>query len=227
MNPMDIYWNETMNVIRLDIALALLMGLFAFLGLSACDLETETSLSHNRMQVQPDQFFEQVPVSAVDESYVDRTVIDYRRQGAGPMDLTVTYDPVSKSNTAMKASARASDIAAVFARRGLADVKASILPVQDQGDGSSLMVSYDSYKALPPRDCPMMRGAEDRDFRPEEDYRLGCTLDTVMARQIRPKDLAGRESADQKTDGRRNANIVEVYRTGTPNKALEGETASK
>jgi type IV pilus biogenesis protein CpaD/CtpE len=61
----------------------------------------------------------------------------------------------------------------------------------------------------------------------DENYRFGCTLDTVVARQVRPKDLAGRGGDDVMNDGRRNANIVERYRTGEPNKALEGESASK
>ena len=60
-----------------------------------------------------------------------------------------------------------------------------------------------------------------------EDYRLGCTIETQISRQVaRPGDLEGRDTMDN-PDGRKTANTVEPYMTGAPNPALTGETASE
>ena len=90
------------------------------------------------------------------------------------------------------------------------------------------LVRYDSYSALPPEDCGPMPGLEStEDVSFDENYRLGCSVDMLTARQIaRPKDLLGREQQETTSDGRRGSNIVETYRTGTPNEPLEGESAT-
>jgi type IV pilus biogenesis protein CpaD/CtpE len=215
------------KLIRIDIAVACCAGLMVLLSVSACSLDTPTNLSQSRMQVLPGQFFEEVPLSTVNQRFIDTVIADYSRQGNGPLDLTIAYDPASRALGAAKAQKKASDLKKIFSSRGVQSVHVSSMPVKDLGDDANLIVSYSSYTALPPRDCSMMSGTEDRTLVNDENYRFGCTLDTVVARQVRPKDLAGRGGDDVMNDGRRNANIVERYRTGEPNKALEGESASK
>jgi len=73
-----------------------------------------------------------------------------------------------------------------------------------------------------------MTGIDNRDINVEEAYKLGCSTETLFARQIaRPKDLKGQGTTDANTDGRRSANIVEGYRTGVQNESLGGERASE
>ena len=68
---------------------------------------------------------------------------------------------------------------------------------------------------------------ESRDVYVDEDYKLGCTIETVFSRQIaRPKDLKGRPNTDPTSSGRRASNVVEDYRTGVPNEPMGGESAS-
>ena len=108
------------------------------------------------------------------------------------------------------------------------DVNTTILPVKGSGNISRALVSYDTYAVKVPDDCEMMDGMEDRNVDPDEDYKLGCTRDALFAKQIaNPKDLTGRSVDNQTSDGRRAANIVDRYRTGEPNAALEGETVSE
>ena len=215
------------KIARIDIALACVAGLVALMGLSACALDTPSNLSPNRMQVQPDQFFEQVALDSVDQNYVDGMIFDYTRQGNGTLDLTVAYDPASRAYGAAKAQKKANALKNMLSGRSLKDVRVSALPVKDLGDEAHLVVSYPSLKALPPRDCALMSGIDDQNLVTDEQYRFGCSLDTALARQVRPKDLAGRDAGDVMNDGRRNANVVEIYRTGVPNQPLEGESASK
>ncbi len=60
-----------------------------------------------------------------------------------------------------------------------------------------------------------------------KDYKLGCSIETYVSRQIaRPKDLLGNDNMGN-ADGRPRVNGVEPYMTGAPNKELSGETASE
>ena len=73
-----------------------------------------------------------------------------------------------------------------------------------------------------------MEGFEGQNITVAEEYKLGCTVDTVFARQIaRPKDLKGRGISATTTEGRSASNIVDMERSGAPKEALEGETASE
>jgi len=60
-----------------------------------------------------------------------------------------------------------------------------------------------------------------------QDYKIGCTVNTMIAKQVsRPGDLMGTVNSDLSTDGREAANIVAVKRTGAQNEPLQGEQAS-
>lgn len=196
--------------------------------LAGCSLSSPDHFSPSRMQVQEEKFSESVSVSQFDESKVAELAAHFAKHGEGPVELTVTYDPASRKATAMHARNEAERIAYLLRKNGVEQVKADILPVVDSGDEMKAMFSYTFYSALPPADCEMMPGVTGRAIEAQEDYRLGCTVDTLFARQIaRPKDLNGQEmAADSVTDGRRASNIVDRYRTGTPNETLEGESAS-
>ena len=194
--------------------------------LSACSLYEDGHITPNRVQVEKEKFFQEIPVGDLDKNKVAGLAKYYDKHGDGPMALTIVYDPSSRSSTAMAASSEASRIIKDFRKNGVRDIKPGILPVNGRGDELTAIVSFVSYIALAPKDCEVMPGVDDTDIRVEESYKLGCTIDTVLAKQIaRPKDLVGRSDSGM-SSGRRGANVVDVYRTGEPNGDLGGESAS-
>jgi type IV pilus biogenesis protein CpaD/CtpE len=207
-------------------------GMFALTGLglllAGCDMYQEGHLSQNRIQVSEERFSQEVATSDLDSEYIMALGDQYARNGDGPVEVAITYDPKSSSNTAMEASNEVVRISRALRAQGITDLNATILPVNGQGEESQTLISYNAYSALAPEDCTVMEGVESTEVTLDPEYKLGCTIDTVFARQIaRPKDLKGQEQTDPTTDGRSAANIIEGYRSGVQNEALEGENASE
>jgi len=194
--------------------------------LGACSRTYEPgTVTPKRVQVEEDSRFEQYSLSELDDRAIDALALDYNRQGSSAMDMTVTYDPKSRTNTAMKATHEAARLSKALASRGVS-IKSNILPVAESGE-IGVLVSYGGYNALAP-DCELMSGIEDRDHRTDLDYKMGCSVETMIARQVaRPNDLLGRAPSSVYKDGRGISNQIEGYRTGAQNEPLGGETASE
>lgn len=206
----------------------ILLSFTAVALLSGCSLYQEGTLTESRVQVKEEHFAEEIPVSEFNGNVIAGMSQHYRKHGDGPVHLTVSYDPHSSSNTAMNASNSMARMVKDFKANGVHDVAADILPVQGQGDDGMVIVSYTSYTAAAPDDCTVMPGFEDTKVDQNEEYRIGCTLETMYARQVaRPRDLMGRGSDGAISDGRRASNMGEMYRGGLGNKALDGESASE
>jgi len=219
----------SMNKQKLTVSLPYtILGLIVLcMVLTGCKMNEPTTLSENRIQVEEETFTDSVPVSQLNQAALNGLARHYRKHGDGPLELTVTYDPKSKTGNAMHASDEAARIAKEMRTAGIRSVAAGILPVNGVGEMNA-MISYTSYNALAPKDCDTMPGYGGTEVKPDGDYKLGCTFDTVFARQIaRPKDLKGQANTDMTTDGRRSANTVEVYRTGIPNEPLDGQSATE
>lgn len=198
-----------------------------FVGACESIVHEPTHINQNRLQVQEEEFFEDIAISDLDDGYIMALSKHYSRHGDGGVDLTVTYDPRSKASTAMHASNEIARISEGLRKNGVAHVETNIMPVKGQGSEARALISYNSYSALAPQDCNLMPGLRDLNVDNDKDYNLGCSVETVFARQIaRPKDLQGRAQNDPTSDGRRASNVVELYRTGAFNEPLEGETAS-
>lgn len=205
-----------------------LLSLTALALLSGCSMYQEGTLTENRVQVKEESFAQEIPVSQFDANTVAGMSQHYRKHGDGPVHLTVSYDPHSRTNTAMNASNNMARMVKDFKANGVQNVTADILPVQGQGDDGMVIVSYMSYTASAPKDCGLLPGTEDTKIDQVEEYRMGCTVETMIARQAaHPRDLMGRGSDGAISDGRRAANMGELYRGGLGNKALEGESASE
>ncbi|MDB2682925.1 CpaD family pilus assembly lipoprotein [Alphaproteobacteria bacterium] len=198
----------------------------AFFTLAGCDLYEETWVTPNRLQVKEDRFFEKFPLTEMDEKGVRGLVKHYDRYGDGEIVLSVTYDPQSKTKGAMNASQEAARLVQFFKENYIKDVQAGILP--DPQNPEMVLVSFTSYTAEAPEGCTTMGGvAVGSDIGKDKDYPLGCTIDTLFAKQIsRPKDLKGQGSTRTSVDGRRITTKVELYRDGVQNEPLEGESAS-
>ena len=193
-----------------------------------CDMQAPSKVSSDKVQVHQTDYFANVPISDVNDQYISALAYHFDKYGQAPLIMTVTYDPQNYRNTAMKANQTGTMLKGLLQAEGVRDVLVDILPVKGLGDEPHLVVSYDTYSAHAPDNCTTMPGIDGgRDLTIDPDYRLGCSIQTIMAKQIsRPKDLMGQESSDTLTDGRASANIIEIYRTGAPNEPLEGESAS-
>ncbi len=203
---------------------ALVIGVCS-LALAGC-LYEPTNFTTERVQVEEKPYSDTIPVTQFNEAAVEAAAQHYRKHGDGPLELVVTYDPKSKAASAMHAADTAGRLAGMFRKNGVKDIQTNILPVNDAGDEMRAMLSYNSFNALAPKDCDVMPGIGNRNIDAKEDYKLGCSIETMYARQVaRPKDLKG-QGVDETTDGRRSSNIVERYRVGEPNKPLEGKNAS-
>lgn len=195
--------------------------------LSGCKQYEPTQLSQNRIQVEEEVFSDTLTVEQMHNGGAEALARHYNKHGDGPLNLTVTYDPHQTTGGAMTASAEAAKIRQELDKQGVKNINASILPVMKSGAESKAIVSYTAYNALAPKDCTMMPGFNDEQVDPTTDYKLGCTVETVFAKQIaRPKDLKGQSGNDPTTDGRVMANNVEMYRTGAPNQPLGGERST-
>lgn len=185
--------------------------------LSACQQRTPSMMNTSRAELTTQTGIDQVPVTQVNDRYVDAMVGQYGRYGDGPIDLTVSYDPSSSYN-ATKAVGELASLKDKLARKGIHNVNTSTLPVSGQAQ-PMLMVSYDMVTARGPSDCGNMEGLYDNTTTPDiGTYRFGCGTEQMLARQIsRPADLRGRGTVDT-GDGRRATNVSESYR-GLPPEA--------
>ncbi len=196
------------------------------LALSSCTMYDEGNLTQNRAQVQHQIHTEKMAVSDMNDGAAEAVAQHYTRHGSGPAAVVVTYDPKAKDITAMKATEEAARIGSAMRRYGMRDIDTRIMPAHAEASGL-VLVSYSSYTAHPPKDCGLLSGLNGEQVRYQEDYKLGCSIETMFARQVaRPKDLFGQDMDDLSMDGRVVSNAVEVYRMGAPNGPLGGESAS-
>lgn len=200
----------------------------AAISLSSCEMYSESVVSDRRLQVREEKLTEQVATASLDSDSIASIIYKYTKSGNGPVDVTVTYDPESKINTAMRAGDEAARISRIMRKEGASEVVTGILPVRTQGTSSQTIISYSAYQAVAPQNCGLMPGVKEPSVDHDPNYRLGCTVETVFARQIsNPSDLLGRARPSSTSDGRVNANVVEAYRTGAQNKPLAGQEASE
>jgi type IV pilus biogenesis protein CpaD/CtpE len=202
------------------IAAALLLG--------GCAMDVDTfAVPEKKIQFQTENKSATYRTAALNDAALAGIADHYRRHGSGPAEITVTYDPKSKTNTAMNAANEAARISGYLRRKGVSNVMVDVLPVHNGGSASDTMISYQSVNAMAPEGCEAMGGLDGRPTGAHQDYGYGCAIQMQMAKQIaRPKDLQGREGVPP-GDGRRQSVIVETYRSGEPYEALEGETASE
>ncbi len=215
--------NKPMKLI-LNASIALLS-----VSLAGCNLYEPSSLHDRTIQVQEEVLTHEFIVSEVDDNLIAGIARHYTKHGGGDMDLVVTYDPRSYRNTAMQATDKVSQIVTSFRDLGVASVNANIVPIKDQGDNSHMLVRYNSFSASAPEGCDsMMPGMDGRAVGDNDGYKLGCSIDSITARQVaKPKHLLGRGAVGGPKDGRSASNIVDLYRTGSENSELDGERATE
>jgi type IV pilus biogenesis protein CpaD/CtpE len=224
MKNMDICWIRS-RIMRTPFTV-LTLGLSLF-SLAACEMYAESHVNDRRMQVREERLVDEVPTARLNQDYVGRIAQDYSQNGRGAVDLTVTYDPTSKTNTAMHAGDEAARLARTFRKEGMTDINTSVLPVRDQGAESMTIIAYTSYQAAAPKNCGVMPGYKDTVLEVDPSYKIGCTVESTFAQQIAdPSDLLGDAELSTYRDGQATAFSVNGYRTGAQNEPLDGVTAS-
>lgn len=185
------------------------------------------NMSDERITVEEKDFYYEYDISAFDEQKAEAIAAHYHSVGDGPVTLTLYYDPLSKKNTALEANQRLMTLNKLLRNAGLDQLKPSILPVKDLGDGAVLSVEYGYYVAHKPN-CEPMPGYHSRKLDVQRDYKMGCTIDTLISQQVvDPRDLSGYEApAGRSSEGRSAANVVEPVRAGVRNEPLGGFEAS-
>ncbi len=189
-----------------------------FLGcllVAGCTQTTPSMMNTSPIELRSETHMEQIPLEHIDDLSMSILAQQYTRYGDGPLELTMTYDPKSKSYTAMKALHTLKGVEEKLATKGLANVKMDTLAVE--GQKPALMVMYPSVQAQAPSDCGAMPGLNDNITGREllAPYKFGCGVETMMARQVyRPADLRGRGGEVMGVnDGRRISNVMTTYHT--------------
>jgi type IV pilus biogenesis protein CpaD/CtpE len=194
----------------------------AALALGACSMETDTSLAMKRVRLEYGPTYDAKALSAMTGPALHQLADDYTRTGQGPLELTVSYDPRSATNTAMNAATEAARLAGELHYMGVKDVKTGVLPVNGLGNEAQVLVRYEAVNAAAPEGCEYMGGFDGKQTAADENYGYGCSVEMFLARQIaRPGDLAGRGGMDA-ADGRRQGALTEEYRTNTAPPPLSG-----
>ena len=186
--------------------------------LGGCSQQHTPSLMNtSKPELVRETHIEQIPIDKVDEMSMAILADRYTRYGAGELELTMTYDPRSKGYTAMKAVRDVKNAKNMLAKKGITNVKADTLAVH--GEDPVLMILYPSATAQAPSTCGTMPGLESYATDSVEggivDYRMGCGVESMLARQIyRPSDLEGvGGDAMGVSEGRRVVSVVETYNT--------------
>lgn len=187
----------------------------------ACTQTTPSMMNTNKIELAQETIVEQIPLADVNANLLAHLANQYRKHGNSAMDLVITYDPAAKDFTAMNAVHELGHIKQGLAANGVKNITAQTLAVL-QGT-PSLMVTFDSVRAQAPSNCAPMPGLESNETgRFIGDYKFGCGVESMMAKQIaRPRDLMGNDNMDRR-DARREASVLEGYASGQPRTPLEG-----
>lgn len=201
-------------------------GILAVSGasLTGCSLDTPTAFTQKKVEVIEDtRVLEETAI--LDEDALRVIADQYMSSGHGPIDITVTYNPASKTNTARKASEQAARVAQILKRNSVTDVETEILPVHN--DQSLTVISYTYYTAQAPSGCGFLENISDEDLQDYKDYRIGCSTETYLAQQIaRPKDLVGENEIEEDLDGRKQANVLGAYKVRLQNPRIRAEATN-
>lgn len=201
--------------------------------LSACSVESKSWVNDKRVEIHEDQFNDTFETASLDDATLRAIAVHYNRFGNGPLLAEVSYDPKSRKNGAGAAKAAAKRIDTVLRQNGVHDVQIGTTPVNGSGDVSKTLVTFAALTAHAPAGCPMMPGYNGFGDMPENadgepDYRYGCTVETLIARQVtRPSDLLGKSGFETDADGHRQTNVMSRGYYGLKsNPDLDGESAS-
>lgn len=218
------YWIEAMSKYAGKIVLILLTGSY----LSACDLHIEPNLNTHKLQVEEHLAEYSYDLADLTETKLYNIAHQYSRHGKDTLSLTVTYDPRSTKFNARQAKQALRRAENILKKSGVKRLDGDILPVNMPDYRPQVMIAYISQLAKVHEECSLMPGFEDNILNYDDEYKMGCTTQSLIARQVaRPGDLIGRGAGTPQTGAARSAGILGAYRSGAPAEELSGETASE
>ncbi len=204
----------------------LALAAISALSLGGCaKIDMPSKMTTQKIALESDNHSQTYKVASLNAVQFDEMGDHFRRYGNSQAEVIVSYDPYSKKNTAMKATDHLHRITAELGKRGVSNIKGSILAADYSGDDPEMIIGYSSVSAQPPEGCGMIPGSDTMRAELDFDYELGCSVQTMVSRQVaRPADLAGRSPDSAHGDARRAGVVVEPYRAGRPNPALRTES---
>lgn len=201
--------------------------LLSTLLLAGCDVTTPSQVSVGSVRVKEGVKTATLPAQKIDLERVSVISVDYSANGRGAVSLFMPY--LDGDNKQLKmAKQQAGVYKKAFFKHGLNDVKVEYVPVASDRYTDEAVVSWRALETLPPVGCekrmPGYKGAETLES--IEKYTFGCEIQTSFSKMISdPSDLSGK-GGTAGGDSRRQGAVVERYKSGKPNSALKGLTAS-
>lgn len=197
-------------------AFVLPVQVVCLLMLSGCGdniLYRETFKNENKKIVRSEKIERVWNTERLDDDTIDSVVRHYKDHGRGKVEIFVTYDP-DVGGASRSATNDVARLASAFRYKNReAHIVTKIMPVQDSA--SKTIIQYESLTAHAPEGCENnLMTMKDVDAQQYKDYMIGCTHDSLIARQVaEPEDLLGTDVSDP-ADARRAANHVDLYREG-------------
>ena len=118
-----------------------ILTVLAVNALAACTQSTPSMMNQARVELTRETSVEQIPLEKLNNQNLTVLAEQYRKYGSGPLDLTMTYDPNSKSFTAMNAVSKLRQVQSVLKKKGVSNLTGETLPVPE--GKPAMMVSYD------------------------------------------------------------------------------------
>lgn len=190
-------------------------------------LDTPSNISQDRVELHSGLWTQTLPAGDLNDTSITTISGEYLRYGASPLVLDLAYPKGGKTESSF-AYQQVTSLANRFRDQGLENVSIRLSPVDpDSPAAGAVTIAYAVQTAHAPLSCGTMAGLDGRAPKEDPNYKFGCSIETMLARQIaRPADLSGRTGLPGEGDAERQANVTTPYRIGEPNEPLGGESAS-
>lgn len=194
--------------------------LICALTLQACsaDMYEDGTLTQHRVKVIEDHYHMRYDLVELNLRSIQN---HYAEHGEGSVQLVGIYDPHTNSKALVTSSLRTLSVA--LENQG-ANVHTELIPLAEH---SSVSIQYQTVQARAPKHCTTMAGYRNTDIGNNTNYNIGCTLETLIAKQVsNPRDLLGNSEMSSTGQARSSANIINAYALGGQNEPLGGYQAS-
>ncbi len=201
--------------------------ILSVLLLTGCDMTTPSQLETAQIRLGEEIKTVRIDPTQFDAATVDSIARDHSLNGRGPVAVVVPYRSGSPMDE-MDAKRQGKIWVQALQRKGIKNVTADYVGVEDKRLLNTAVISYPALSALPPEGCRRLTGYNGADSLEDvHGYRIGCETNTAFSKMIvDPQDLMGRASGSGQSEARRQGGLVEGHMSGTPNERIQGGTAS-
>lgn len=205
----------------------------ALCAVTACQsmprLQEDSELAQDRLVVSDTYAVAHLPAVDAPQGLIERIARAYKADATGPLHIALAYEPKAEKETGYQQHQAADTLARRFNKIGVHDTRVSIIPLT--GATQDAVVGYETRQISSSAECSgaTMPGNDNPTRITMDGYRLGCTLDSMLAQQVAdPADLDGQAGLGAKADARRATNVVDgQYRTGETREFLPGFVISE